>query len=76
MKGCISLRYILIQYCFYFGRTIIHMYTTRYSAIDELTTEQPQQNHTQSSHLAAKLIIEYSIIEYYLSELFSLKKLN
>ncbi len=32
------------------------MYTTRYSTIDELTTEQPQQNHTQSSHLAAKLI--------------------
>ncbi len=57
---------------------IIYMYTTRYSTIDELTTEQPQQNHTQSSHLAAKLIIEYSIIEYYLnlSELFSLKKLN
>ncbi len=41
---------------FYFGRIIIHMYTTRYSTIDELTTEQPQQNHTQSSHLAAKLI--------------------
>ncbi len=33
------------------------MYTTRYNTIDELTTEQPQQNHTQSSHLAAKLII-------------------
>ncbi len=43
------------------------MYTTRYSTIDELTTEQPQQNHTQSSHLAAKRIIEYSIIEYYLN---------
>ena len=42
------------------------MYTTRYNTIDELTTEQPQQNHTQSSHLAAKLI-EYSIIEYYLN---------
>ena len=66
MKGCISLRYILIQYCFYFGRTIIHIAqsSTRYSAIDELTTEQPQQNHTQSSHLAAKLIIEYSTISY------------
>ncbi len=51
------------------------MYTTRYNTIDELTTEQPQQNHTQSSHLAAKLIIEYSIIEYYLNY-FSLKKLN
>ena len=63
MKGCISLRYILIQYCFYFGRIIIYMYTTRYSTIDELTTEQPQQK--QSSHLAAKLIFEYSIIEYY-----------
>ncbi len=49
--------YILIQYCFYFGRIlIIHMYTTRYSKIDELTTEQPQQDHTQSSYLAAKLI--------------------
>ena len=59
--------YILIQYCFYFGRIISYMYTTRYNTIDELTTEQPQQNHTQSSHLAAKLIIEYSIIEYYLN---------
>ncbi len=43
------------------------MYTTRYSTIDELTTEQPQQNLTQLSHLAAKHIIEYSIIEYYLN---------
>ena len=23
----------------------LYMYTTRYSTIDELTTEQPQQNH-------------------------------
>ncbi len=38
------------------------VYTTRYSTIDELTTEQPQQNHTQSSHLAAKLIIEYIVL--------------
>ena len=38
------------------------VYTTRYSTIDELTTEQPQQNHTQSSHLAAKLIIEYIML--------------
>ncbi len=37
------------------------MYTTRYNTIDELTTEQPQQNHTQSSHLAAKRVIEYTI---------------
>ncbi len=29
---------------------------TRYSTIDEFNTEQPQENHTQSSHLAAKLI--------------------
>ena len=56
MKGCVSLRCILIQYYFYFGRIIIYMYTTRYSTIDELTTEQPQQNHTQSSHLPAKPI--------------------
>ncbi len=38
-----------------------------YSTIDELTTELPKQNYTQSSHLAAKLIIEYSIIENYLN---------
>ncbi len=62
MKGCISLRYILIQYCFYFGRIIIHVYTTRYSTIDELTTEQPQQNHTQSSHLAAKLLLNIVLL--------------
>ena len=34
----------------------LYVYTTRYNTIDELTTEQPQQIHTQSSHLAVKLI--------------------
>ncbi len=46
-----SPRRILIQYCLYFGR-IYHLYVPQ----DILNTEQPQQNHAQSSHLAAKLI--------------------
>ncbi len=32
----------------------MHVYTTRYSTIDELTTEQPQQNHTHHQIILQK----------------------